>query len=631
MKKLLVLLCLASVASAQTYYNKTTVPPLSEFYITAYGAKCNGVADDTAGLQAAAAAANTAGGGTIIIPAGNCVISNTTTLHSNTTVSGYGGTLTAVAPGSWAGTVNEQAFILAASSSNVTIQGIYFSYPVSNGGCQVITLNTTSSRITIKDNISNNCGDFVANTGGTDVLITHNRAYNCTNACYDNWSNATNTTITDNLATALGANSRGIEFTGLTTALTAATSTNLVATGNTIYLLSTSQQGINVDGLTSSCAGNAAQTYGTIANNHIFSTSGHATYGILLRFCSNNWNVHDNIIISDGTSMSDAAIAANSDSNNVRIHHNHVYNWNNQLSGANRGLFRNASVGGTLEFNECYSCTTATTLVGVVDSTTLNLGNDTGTGAISATLGTITLSPGTSISQATWGTAGIAFVGSAFTANDTTTGSGGVASDVAYNFASPTFTNTQGTANTLTNAVTLRVAPPICGSGWAGCTNLYSQINTGRTQLALGADIAGATVNINSATSSAVTIGNGGANVTLNASTLSGTGTTVNINKDASTDTTNIGTGTTSGLVTIGGGSDNVTVNAGTLSLTGTLAGTTMSNYLASPSAIGGSSPAAITGTTITGTTVAASTASNLTAGGYHVPYNLSVTGIPDW
>lgn len=504
--------------------------PNRVFDIAKYGAKCDGSTDDTSAITAAAAAVSLSGG-TLLFTAANCKYSNTFTIGSNVTVSGYGTTLTPNISG-WAGTANQQTFVLASNAVNVTVQGFNFAYPVSAGGCQIITLSPTNSRVLIKDNQSNNCGDFSGNAGAKDLIVTHNRCYNATNACYDNWAGtgtgATNVIITDNICTALGSGSRCVEFTGQTTGHTAATSSNVIITGNIITLQSSAQQGINVDGLVAGCGGTAAEKYGTIADNHIFMAPGIAGWGILLRFCANYWDVHDNVIFSDGTDMTVAAIAANSDSTSVLIHNNIAYNWNNQTSGADRGLFRNGSVGGTLIFNECFSCTTATTLVGATDSTTMSFGNDTGSGVLVGAFGTMTLTPGTSLSQATWGTAGIALVAAAGTFNDTTTGSGGVSNEVAYGFGAPTFTNTQGTANVLGQATTARFAAPICGAGWASCTNLYSISSLGRFLGNLGADIAGASINLNTSNNFA----------------------------------TNINTGTSNGLVTLGGASGGVIINS---------------------------------------------------------------------
>lgn len=620
MKKLLGLLGLlplAALAVGPLYYEKSDVPPAHAYYVKGYGAKCNGTTDDTTAIQTAATAVTTAGGGILMFPTGNCKISNTITVGTGTTLSGYGTTLTPITPrASWAGTVNNQTFVVAASAADVKILGFKLAYDstYNSGACHVIDIPSTASRVLIKDNTSTYCGDFSANIGATDVTVTNNRAYTVYNACFDSWSGATNVIITNNICSVSGTGSRGIEFTGLTTALTAATSSNVIITGNIITLLGSAEQGINVDGLTSSCAGNAAEKYGTIADNHIFMAPATSGWGILLRFCANYWDVHDNVIFSDGTDMAAAAIAANSDSNSVLIHNNVVYNWNNQTSGAERGLFRNGSVGGSLVFNECFSCTTATTLVGATDATTLQFANDTGSGALTGTFGALTISPGTSVSQASWGTAGIALIGTAFTANDTTTGSGGVNSDVGYGFGAPTFTNTQGTANVLTNAVTMRIPPPVCGSGWASCTNLFSLITTGRTALNLGADLSGASVNINASnnfgvnintgTSAATTtIGNSLSTFTLSAATINGTSwaalpaiTATSVTTPGQL-TSSVVTGTAPLVVAS-------TTNVSNLNAS-LLNGTTF----AAPAAIGSGTPAAGTFTTLT-----ASGATNINA-----------------
>lgn len=170
-------------------------------------------------------------------------------------------------------------------------------------------------------------------------------------------------------------------------------------------------------------------------------------------------------------------------------------------------------------------------------NTTINTGTSTGTTTIGNTAGTgsalavnapLTLSLGTALSQASWTTTGIGIVVPAATFNDTTTGSGGVGTEAIYAIGAPTITNTQGTANVLTNAITLRVAAPICGSGWASCTNLYSIVSVGRAALSLGADITGGSLNATGT-------------VSLNASNNAAT---------------NIGTGTTNSNVSIGNGAN---------------------------------------------------------------------------
>jgi hypothetical protein len=73
-------------------------------------------------------------------------------------------------------------------------------------------------------------------------------------------------------------------------------------------------------------------------------------------------------------------------------------------------------------------------------------------------------------------------------------------------------------------------------------------------------------------TSGTVTIGGGSDVITLNGLTMGASAPTLSINANSSTNVTNIGTGSTSGTVTIGGGSDSVSINAGT---SATLKGTT--------------------------------------------------------
>jgi hypothetical protein len=61
--RFLPLLCLASFTSAQTYYNKTTIASpnslSNSFDVMTYGAKCDGVTDDTTAVAATIAAAKT--------------------------------------------------------------------------------------------------------------------------------------------------------------------------------------------------------------------------------------------------------------------------------------------------------------------------------------------------------------------------------------------------------------------------------------------------------------------------------------------------------------------------------------------------------------------------------------------
>ena len=216
---------------------------------------------------------------------------------------------------------------------------------------------------------------------------------------------------------------------------------------------------------------------------------------------------------------------------------------------------------------------------------TVTIGNTAGTGSALAISAPTAFSFGTSLSQATWGTTGVALHANTGTYNDTTVGSGTVTNDAAVSLMAPTFTNTQGTANTLTNAINFYLAAPVCGSGWSACTNLYSLYSQGAIAGLGGATFTGATfavnpssnntTNINTGTSTgalhladgsgnnAIGIGNGTGKVTVGGPLLSA-------NLNSSQFTVASGTGSCATSSTITGG-----VQAGSFVCTGTTGAST--------------------------------------------------------
>jgi hypothetical protein len=212
------------------------------------------------------------------------------------------------------------------------------------------------------------------------------------------------------------------------------------------------------------------------------------------------------------------------------------------------------------------------TKIGTGTSTgTTIIGNTAATGSALTINAPTSFSFGTSISQATWLGVSPIWNAASTTLNDTTA-SGTVSLDAAYSLQAPIFTSTGGASTTITNPTTLWVGVPTC-SGGVNCTTPLSAFFNGAVKF-----------------NSSITVASGG---TINGAL------SINTNNNAGI---NLGTGTDNVGVVIGGGSNTVTLNATTLSLTGTLSGTSISNYLAAPPAIGGTTPNTGAFTTLSGT-----------------------------
>lgn len=171
------------------------------------------------------------------------------------------------------------------------------------------------------------------------------------------------------------------------------------------------------------------------------------------------------------------------------------------------------------------------TFAGAVTANELQLSGNNFAGNLTGPIGG---SPALNMSSPTWGLTGITASVPAQTYNDTTTGSGGVTNDAAVAIGAATFTNTQGTANILANGYGFYIAAPICGSGWASCTSLYSIFAAGRIGGNNGASIIGSInlnfnsnnpVGINTGNSTGTTtVGNALSTFTLSAGTINGAG-----------------------------------------------------------------------------------------------------------
>lgn len=186
--------------------------------VAGYGAKCDGVTNDTAALRAAANAVP-ASGATLTFPRGRtCVIRGTIYLKSHTTVDGNGATLLASMP--WATSmpygyalmenVNHGDFLAETNpviDTNITVRNLTFDYgnvapmPTPNGGKHALRFRFARN-ITVKNNIFQvrRAENAVAGVGVDKMLVQGNFAYDFRNCAYDFWHGPSNVEVIGNFA-----------------------------------------------------------------------------------------------------------------------------------------------------------------------------------------------------------------------------------------------------------------------------------------------------------------------------------------------------------------------------------------------------------------------------------------------
>jgi hypothetical protein len=128
--------------------------PVDWLNVKVFGAKADGIADDTAQIQAALDAANAAGGHVVYFPAGTYNITAALTVHSNTTLLGDGTNSSIIyqATATAHGIIGTDLSSVVISSIGLTGQptgsgkGIYFT--LNTGPC---TLYTTMRDVTVKN------------------------------------------------------------------------------------------------------------------------------------------------------------------------------------------------------------------------------------------------------------------------------------------------------------------------------------------------------------------------------------------------------------------------------------------------------------------------------------------------
>ena len=195
-----------------------------------YGAKGDGVTDDTAAVNAAAAAVP-AEGGSLAFPPGQYAIAGTagsitygTTyvglrIHSNTTVKCDHATLLGIGPN-----VDNLNLLVNAgfqystiiSDSNITVEGCDFSLPHTSGAAVVFWF---ASHVSAINNTVHGGGDGIATVGVLDANVSENKVFGNGNAAFDNFWGSSRLRIINNYAEPLAApeglngNSWGIQLT----------------------------------------------------------------------------------------------------------------------------------------------------------------------------------------------------------------------------------------------------------------------------------------------------------------------------------------------------------------------------------------------------------------------------------
>jgi hypothetical protein len=227
-----------------------------------YGAKGDGVTDDTAAIQAAVTAQRD-----VYVPPGTYMISTAILIPSNTRLHGAGFSsclkatsgFTMLSMG-WAGgslpvMLGNSKIVASGANSHIEICDLFLdSSLTSNGVHNVHMRNTTYCNI--HHCVFSGGADGTAFTLSTNYKVTNNFAYGQTNACYDQWENSSAGLVADNFGiVTLG---YGMLLTGDTSLNGVGTSSNVTFVGNTIIGPNNGNGGVGIwlqsgSNLTSNC------------------------------------------------------------------------------------------------------------------------------------------------------------------------------------------------------------------------------------------------------------------------------------------------------------------------------------------------------------------------------------------
>lgn len=361
----------------------------------AYGAKGDGTTDDTNAIKAAVAAV--AGGGAVYFPPGNYLVSGKVAIPSNVALFAQRGTawMVSAPAASWGASgidtlfynsaVNSSNWTLTGTNINITVKGLGFTFPqgASNyGGGFAHILNFWGvTNLTIQDCISDGAANFVAIQGCTASKCDGNVITNVSNAGIDHWQGTTDASCTNNSITTLPAASAGcaaIQFTGINTDQTAATTTGFICTDNFIHIQHTNGQGIILNGHNSGGADDKI----LVANNKIVVDTGVASWGVLVTGLAHHGIITNNYF--EG-SVGNAAIGVFAAASSWTVCGNRVNTWIDNGSGT----IQVTATASTIYGNIGYNCSPGP-FIGTYDSTTVAFGNDTGTGVLTLDKAAIT-------------------------------------------------------------------------------------------------------------------------------------------------------------------------------------------------------------------------------------------------
>lgn len=318
-------------------------------------------------VDAALLATAAALGGNIILT-GNCTVNATTTLISNTTFYGNGYTITNALAANWSASTVRAALSAANSAVNVKIIGGRYDYTGTAGTVHILSFPSANVGFEVSGVTCLGSGDCVAMTGASYGQVHDSIATDSLNACWDAWGGSNRISIHNNhcTLTTTAANAYCVLVTGLNTDLTSAHTDYIDVHDNICDLQGqavTGQLGVWIEGHASS----GSVSHGTIHDEHFNVASGKWAEPIRGTGIIDDWDIHDNIIVSDGvTTSSLPAIEINgSGPTRIFIHDNHATNWLGQTAGNDRGVYKNGGTGGSLINNSCSgTCSTPIDYVG---------------------------------------------------------------------------------------------------------------------------------------------------------------------------------------------------------------------------------------------------------------------------